>query len=360
MKREVDILDAIRDGVINLPPLVVRLTEINPRIGANGRSLRADAFVDVRWDEQVFPFVAEIEAQATPKTFRNAVIQARSFAEQSDRRPLVITPYLAPERLRELEAGQVSGLDLCGNGFVIVPGKVLVVRTGKPNLYPASRAIRNVYQGASALVPRVFLARPRYDSVQAVREEISRRGGRIALSTVSKVLKVLDEDLMIKRVQRTSALLQAAELLDRLASNYQAPVVSLRKKYRWSDAATDLLDRIADRSGKLVLTGAASVERYAVMPREQTIQCYCPSIAPLERELSGRMEETARFADLELIETRDPAVYFDIRRDDGVPSASPVQCWLELQAGDKRQQDAAKSVRNRILNELRQEDGSAR
>ena len=60
---------------------------------------------------------------------------------------------------KRLEREGVSGLDLCGNGVVTVPGEWLVYRTGKPNLYPQSFPIKNVFRGASSLVARVFLLR---------------------------------------------------------------------------------------------------------------------------------------------------------------------------------------------------------
>jgi hypothetical protein len=343
MNTERDILEAIQRGEVNLPPLTIELAAKGPSRGSNARPMRADAFVDIRWNDRVFPFVAEIKSDATPKAFRTAIYQARSLAADFGRRPLVISPYLSPRQLAELEASEVSGFDLCGNGVVIVPPEMLVLRTGNPNQYPARRNIRNVYQGTSSFVPRVFLLRPEYESVQEVREEINRRGGRITLSTVSKVLKVLDEDIIIRRKQRTSLLLQPDELLERLATNFRPPAVSTRKRYRWKNSAP------TDWPSALVRTGAASIDRYGVMPREKTLQCYCISIAQTEGSMSRWLEESSRFPDLELIETRDPTVYFDARDDDNVPAASPVQCWLELQAGDKRQQDAARAVKDRIL-----------
>ncbi|MEQ9616827.1 MAG: hypothetical protein RLN60_02200 [Phycisphaerales bacterium] len=359
MMREPDILRALRAGEVELPPLAIQLVGIEPQSEANGRVARPDAYVDIGWRDRTYRFVAEIKVQATPKTFRDAIEQVRAYSEASEMRPLLVTTYLAPERLKELESKGVSGVDLNGNGVVVIPGELLVVRTGNPNQYPAGRSIRNIYQGASSLVARVFLSRPRFESVQEVLDEVTRRGGRVALSTVSKVLKVLEEDLVIRREGRTSELLQADELLDRLADGYRPPRISARKKYRWVDSSSNPLESLRDWNRRLVLTGAASVDQYAVMPREKTVQCYCTAIEPIEQELSGRLEESPRFPDLELVETRDPTVYFDNRSMDTVSAASPLQSWLELRAGDKRQSDAAETVRTRILEELRRSGWSS-
>ena len=350
--QESDFLNAFGNGAVELPPLTLELAEVEPRLEADGRVLRPDAWIDVRWGERVFRFVAEFKAQTTPKSFVGTIAQVRSYAEAAGLPPLVVSPYLTPERLQELEAKGVSGIDLCGNGVVTIPGELLVVRTGKPNRFPASRGIANVYQGATSLVARVFLTRPSYDSVQEVMDEVTGRGGQVSLGTVSKALKSLEEDLVIRRQGRASALLQADELLDRLASVFKPPRAGPRKTYRWRGPSEELGRRLHDWRGELVLTGGASVERYGVMPREKAIQCYCPAIETIEQGLGSELEESLRFPDLELIETRDPTVFFDSRDGGSVSASSPVQCWLELQAGDKRQRDAAAGVRERILTEL--------
>lgn len=353
MLSESDILDAIRQGEVGLPPVRISLAEVEVLSSAGEGALQPDACIDVAWNSRTYRFVAEIKVQASPKVFRDAIEQVQAYAGARKTRPMLVTTYLSPERLAELESQGVSGIDMSGNGVIVVPGEVIVFRTGNPNRYPAGRKIRNVYQGASSLVARVFMARPRYESVQGVLDEIFERGGEVSLGTVSKVLKALDEDLIIRRDGRASELTQPDELLDRLASAYRQPRVEKRKAYRWTGDRDELVEELAESRSGLVLTGEASVDKYAVMPREKSLQFYCTAIRPIEQRLREKLEESPQFPDLELIETRDPTVYFDGRESDGVRVSSPTQCWLELQAGDKRQADAAQNVRARILEELR-------
>ena len=35
----------------------------------------------------------------------------------------IVTPYLSEQQLRMLESKQVSGVDLCGNGVIVVPNR---------------------------------------------------------------------------------------------------------------------------------------------------------------------------------------------------------------------------------------------
>jgi hypothetical protein len=215
------------------------------------------------------------------------------------------------------------------------------------------------------MVGRVLLVRDHFDTVQEIREEINARNPRVSfgegkpmsLSTVSKVLKTLEEDLIIARNGGIS-LLQADQLLRRLYENYQAP--DAVKKVRWkipttSDSLPALLGEVArQKKLQLTATGLSSVKRYAVMQRGPILSVYCTSVEDMLTSIPG--ERTNRFPNLELIETEDETVYFDSRPEDDFSWASPVQCYFELQQGDTRDRDTAKQVKSRLLQELETEN----
>jgi hypothetical protein len=70
----------------------------------------------------------------------------------------------------------------------------------------------------------------------------------------------------------------------------------------------------------------------------------------LLKRLSGSQSD--RFPNLELIETEDETVYFDAWQKDNFWWASPVQVYLELMSGDKRDQETAEQVRSLLLTDL--------
>lgn len=72
---------------------------------------------------------------------------------------MITGPYLDEKRIDRLAEEDVSALDLSGNGIVIIPGRLLLRRTGEPNRYPESQRTKCAYRGATSLVPRVFLCR---------------------------------------------------------------------------------------------------------------------------------------------------------------------------------------------------------
>jgi hypothetical protein len=57
-----------------------------------------------------------------------------------------------------------------------------------------------------------------------------------------------------------------------------------------------------------------------------------------------------QFPNLQIITSSHEWLYFDARTDNnGFAWASPVQTWLELMQGDKRDQEMAEQVRKNIL-----------
>jgi hypothetical protein len=271
--------------------------------------------------------------------------------------PLVVVSYLDEQALDALEVQSVSGIDLCGNGVVIVPGEWFLRRTGSPNLFRAEGVIKNVYRKNSSVVARLFLARSEFDSVQDALDELGRRDGRVTLSTVSKVCKRLEEDLIVERKREGVTklrLIQPEKLLERLAASYTPPSVSKRVtgKLRGIEPSEfrKQLRGWADKTGNLAsLTGTGSVDAYAVMARDGIEEYYCTDVADAMQAFGDRFQPTERFATVRLLETRDEEVYFD-RREDLV--ASPVQTFLELTGGDKRDQETASDLRRVIFEKL--------
>ena len=344
---ESEMLARLISGEVRVPPLDLEWTD--PAIDQG-----PDATLRASWEGAEYRFVAEFKGRSTPKLVAQAIAQARAFADRLDAQPLVVVPYLSPERLRELERAGVSGIDLSGNALVVVPGKLLVLRTGASNKFRESYSIREVYRGNTSLVARALLLRPRTESLADLGQFIRERGGRITLTTISKALRRLEDDVLVERRGGRARLLQPEPLLDKLASAYRPPKVRRRIVGSTSLDRAALAARFTTAPARTVLTGQSSTDRYAVMGREERVRFYTDSSVTLLGTLGGEFTEGERFANLELIETDDPTAYFDVRRSGDLPFASPVQTYLELASGEKRELETAEQVRALILDELRQ------
>ena len=174
------------------------------------------------------------------------------------------------------------------------------------------------------MVARCFLSFPEYKTVQDIWREVNKRNVLVnlwdkkpmSLSTVSKSLKTLENDLIIERSD-TIRLLQADTLLEKLARNYNAPKISNQVRIKISDdrnAILQLIRKISKESGiPFIASGLSSVIQYALMQRGEMISVYCPKLKNFMELFPG--EQSNRFPNLELIETEDETVFFDAKQD---------------------------------------------
>ena len=347
MLTEAEILGKIAQNP-NFLPLRGTIDEFNPTLFLNGGQKAADLVITFEWENQRRKFVVEFKGQSAPSYLAGAIEQVRSYtAANPDLLPLVIVPYLGPRSLERLIAAGVSGLDLCGNGVINIPGEWFVFRTGEKNRFPSSLPIKNIYRGASSIVARVFLLQPTYQSVNEIREEILKRKADVSLSTVSKVLKALQEDLIISRNNRIS-LLQPERLLEQLQNSYRRQWTKPRLQGKINNFGEFLRTAAQVADSNKACIARRSQTPYVVLPSSNEItSLYVSSSAPFLKEF--RFEETGRFPNVEFLETDDPTVYFDRREIGPIPIISPVQAYLELSKGGKREQEAADPLRADIL-----------
>ncbi len=346
------ILDRLLAGELALPQLDLRWSR-----APKSRSRELDAEAKLRVDGKTIRFAVEIKTRSTPRVFAEALARLRVNRGEPEVYPLLVMPYLAPERLAALRGASISGIDLSGNASITVPGKVFIYVSGSPNRFPASDPIKNVYSGATSLVARALLVRPRSASLADMDEIVRARGGALTLTTISKALRRMEDDVLIERKGGSARLLQADRLLDRLAEGFREPKVSRRFVARASLPPTQLAKRLNESGVTWVMTGQSSTEQYAVMPREEMIRIYCTSLPAARTTLEGLLTETDRFPDVELRETDDQTVAFDARMEKETRYASPVQTYLELMRGDKREQETAIQVRELILRETKSAEG---
>ena len=346
---EKDMLAKFTEGGPLLAPLVIERWQTE-------NSDRADARLAVRWPSERNPiaFVLEAKALSTPQAVMGAVAQAKAFSGPNEY-PMILVPFLPPERLAELERAQVSGIDLCGNGLVVVPGRLFVLRTGQPNIYPDSRPLNNPYRGRSAMVARLLLTQPRQDSLGGLRSAIQEAGADLSLSQVSKAVKAMEEDLVLSKRKGTIMLQDPLRLVDSLGREWRGYSTKARQAIRvppeldWAGALSSAKDL------KWAITGESSARRYTAFSQGGPTQLAVSNLALAQAALQGIPEAITNFADLELVETEEPGLFFANETDEaGRIWASRLQTWLELQAGDGRQQEAARDIREQILKRVNQ------
>ncbi len=361
MPRESEMLRLLAQGRLDTSPIELVAVKRELVRKAQPKTPEVDAMIELGWGGKAFRFAVECKAVSTPKEIAAATEAAKRSSRPPRSFPMVFVPYLPESQLRFLQEQQVSGIDLSGNALIMVPGEILVSRTGRPNNFRRAGVIKNVYRKNSSIVPRVFLLKPRYDSITEVMDEIKSRGGYVAQATISKVCSSLDQDLVIERTKgqlprtRNLRLIQPDKLLELLTENYAPPSIDQRLTAKTTLTPNQFGRRLTEwrkeATAKVALTGTSSAGQYAVMAREPIQSFYCSNLEDLLKWLGPDLEETSRFSNIELLETDDDFVYFDTR--DGL-TASPVQTYLELMHGDKRERETAEQLRKTILQPFQQ------
>lgn len=354
-KREA--VETLKRRKLKFPPFQFQLVSIEE--GQSVFNLRPDWLLDVSWRNETRRFAVEYLRDATPKRLREAQREVPATGSYytplalADPNigdtifPMIMAPFLSEEKLEELAEQEVSAIDLCGNGVVIVPGQWFVFRTGKPNKYRSSAPIRNVYKGQSSLVGRILLERPRFEKLKDIAAEIRARGGELSLGTISKVLKALGEDLVATKDEGIRVV-QKEKLLDLLGKNYQGPRDLRRVRGRLPERADMLRTLTSDAQALKTRIAVSGIEYWARMPSsDSSPPVYVESLETLGTQVG--FEEGGLFTNVEFRETRDSLVYFDTRDIDGVKWTSPVQTYLDLANGGKREREVAEDLRRRIL-----------
>ena len=349
MESEQEIISFIESGHLRVGPVSFQIA--TPRRAR--RDSGPDLILQAQWRENELRFATEINRYASDKCVMEAANNAQYYADSMSMLPLVVVPWLSEEQLLSLEERKISGVDLSGNGVLIAPD-LSVFRTGGHNKFRASRPSKRVYNGTSSLVARVFLLRAEFAAVSEIQDEIIARGGNITLSTVSKALKQLEDDVIISKTKGGIRLLQADKLLSRLRANYQAPKTTTIKRCKVvadGDIAALIAKAAKKADSRLVLSGSSSVDNYATMGRDAMDSYFCTSIPfdELER-FGGKIDMNSRFPNVEFQVTNEEYVYFDARRDKTERLiASPIQTYLELSTSDKRGQETAQQIEANIL-----------
>jgi hypothetical protein len=358
---EAEVLNRLRDGTLILPPATLRFVDPEPY----ARSGKPDGVLDARWADRTCRYVFEYKSLNTPKAITGAVAMVARYAADMDLRPLIIVPYLSEERLAWLEEEGVSGLDLAGNGMLLAPS-FAIWRSGEPNRFTTSQPIKNVFRGSSSLFARCFLLRSKFAGLSDIRSfALSKLEAswpstlgdtKLTPSTASKVVQALQEEMIVTKDSEGIRLLTPQALIEQLRTNYTRPRgTRLEGKAAVAGPAAWLRLRDAIRSGRFrcVATGVGSAARYGVLSGPDRLSVYVTDLKAAA-EILG-VESSRVFPNIELIEEKGDAVYFDVRDDGDVLWASPIQTWLELSVAGPRERAAAKVLEMAIL-EGRAED----
>ena len=335
---------------LSFPPFTVAISPQTIRGDATPSQL-ADWILTIDLDGITRKFAVEYKGIGGMASLGAAIVQARALAytnQQFQLRPMVMMPYLSPEALDTLVREKVSGLDLCGNGviysFEIAP-PLFAYRTGAKNRFPSSAPVKSPYRGDQSIVARAMFARGEFTRQKEIVAYLAEC--RVTPSTVSKVLRALEGDLVVARAT-TITVIRRDTLLDRLQQNYRPPKQQQQRLLRLA-LGPDVYQRIADNAKRLSIRYAASSpERYTTLPSStERLRLFTSDATGLLEGLSYTVDE--RFPTLDVMEVESKLPFFGRTWDQGMWWCSLVQEYLMLASGGKREQEAARPIRASLL-----------
>src|ERR1035437_82345 len=205
---EREIIQALKDNAPfkGLPNVFV--TNLLEQPG--GTQGRFDAKFDLQFGETKVEVYVEAKNNCTPKLVEQiAPWLSQMKALQKGAAFALVCPALSPQSQKLCFERNVDFIDLAGNVFINVPGKLLVHRVGMaPREQTSPSYYRNPFSGKSSRILRVLLQKPRAWTLSDITEELaseSRRTERagvsfeVSFSLASRVLRSLEEDLLVMR-----------------------------------------------------------------------------------------------------------------------------------------------------------------
>ena len=319
---------------------------------------RADAIIEFSIENGLsFEAVVETAPVATPE---NILKRARVLVDFLDKVkkpnivPVVVAPYIGAKQAQLLMDKDISWIDLCGNMRVSVPGKIYIEKKGNRNKFPDTSPIKKIFEGTSSLVSRALLLKPRgFKSQYELVDFINSRNASITAGTVSRVLKSLEEELLVRRDKSLIRLTDSEKLLDCLSEGYKKS--SSRRAgnlYKYvCENPKDTFYTFFERGIEYLACGfyAAKIKGLALTDK---ISIYVKSIDDIQKASNRnwiKIEPDAEFGNLNIIETDEPSVWFNTKIKLENPVVDDIELYLEMMDDMPRGPKVAEILKERIL-----------
>jgi hypothetical protein len=278
-------------------------------------------------DGPCFKALVEVINIATPKNISLAVNQLSVFINRLNDKeiiPLMIVPFMRREQANKVQQNGISWIDLCGNMMIKVDGKIYIERTGKINKFPDTSLIKKIFEGTSSLVSRALLLKKElFRSLYEVMDFINERGGDITLSTVSKVISSLEEDLLITKVKSGIVVNNREKLLEKLLEGYRN-YTERNKNATYTFAipgrSSIFSNFFSEEKVDYAVCGFSAAQLKNLATTNRTT-IFIKSINEAKKAFERNnmdIKPDAEFGQLDLIETRNSCVWFNVQ---GKPDA---------------------------------------
>ena len=308
-------------------------------------------------DGPCFKAMVEAKTMATPRIISQAAQQLTAYLRRIDDKtivPVIVVPYMGTEQSKMLQREGISWIDLSGNMVIRVQNQVYIERIGRKNQFPDTSPIKKIFEGTSSLVSRALLLKKEpFPSLYQVVNFINERGGNITLSTVSKVISSLEEGLLVTKTEAGISVTNRGKLLESILEGY----ISYTKRnknnvYTFAvENINDLFVMFYESQANYAACGfyAARLKGLAATDRATVfIESINEARKAFERNPANIKPDT-EFGRLDLIETRNPCVWFNMQGKPLTNIVDDLELYLEMMIDTPRGPKVAEILKERIL-----------
>lgn len=305
-----------------------------------------DAKFDLEFGDTRVEVYAEVKNICTPKLVEQiAPWLSQMKAMQKDAAFALVCPAISQQTQRLCFERNVDFIDLAGNVFITVPGKLLLQRVGLESRQEISPSFyRNPFSGKSSRVLRVLLQKPKAWTLTELSEELASESRRsqcglsfdVSFSLASRVLRSLEEELLVTRRNSTILVPEPRRLLTRWAQEYKERYKwYLRRSFKISNPFGPDLQSVRRGVDRLIkpqcyaFTGAAAASVAAPFVDVDPIDLFVSDEAGAEY-LRASISGTSIGPDLRVIYAYDAGVFIYSTLKEGIPLVSDIQSYLDL------------------------------
>lgn len=239
---EQKIVDLVKKGIPFDGMSDIRIVDVRAEYRKNffsNTNIRPDVVITLDFVGTLIKVYGEVKTQVTPKILEQLhpwFARFRSIAQQGTF--VFICPYLSPRSQQYCQKNNIDFIDLCGNVLIRVPGKLLIQRLNRPNIYKENQIYRNPFGGASSRVIRVLLQLPgKTWTVTEIEKELEQESKRqkrkdsfkLSISSISKTIRALQEELLVRRRNLKIIVADPRQLLYIWAKKYKERFKWMRK-----------------------------------------------------------------------------------------------------------------------------------
>jgi len=356
-------------------------TQIKPSFYGD---IRPDVVIMLEYGDISLRVFGEVKTQVSPKILNQIGLWLkRAKALNPTETYALICPFLSPQSQKYCQENNIDFIDLSGNILLRIPGKILIERLGRPNLYKEKRVLRDPFGGKSSRVIRVLLQYPKRKwmvdevrrrateivqreleppkqkltvtdesrkrtaeallTVSMIEEELIQESQRqnkkvaflLSLSSISKTIQSLEEELLIRREGLQIVIPDQRRILILWAEKY-------RERYKWMRRSAwtaknpfgfdveSSIKGLKERFPNLeyLLTGTAAANLIAPFANVDRIDIFIQR-NELDQELKNLNNEPSVGPDFLFIYPYDDGVAMYAQEIKGLTVASAIQTYLD-------------------------------